>query len=144
MEIMRFIKTTLLYMFGIVSGMLFKYLGGYDDFLKTLLIFMAFDIITGSIVAAVFKRSNKTDTGGAGFRAGFVGLLKKGCMLIVVIIAVLLDQIMHTNELTRDAVLIAFMIGELISILENMSIMGIKMPKAMSDAVELLTHKKHG
>ncbi len=66
-------------------------LGGWDVALKALLSFMAADYITGLIVAAVFRRSPKTQLGALSSRAGFVGLLRKCCILLVVLLAVVLD-----------------------------------------------------
>jgi toxin secretion/phage lysis holin len=143
-ETLSFIKSALVLIFSVISGIVLKHLGGYDVFLKTLITFMVFDIVTGSLAAAVRKRSGKAEPGRIGIGAGMVGLVRKGCILMVVMIAVQLDQLMHSNELTRDAVIIALMFGELVSILENLSILGIKMPKALLDAVEMFNHKKRG
>ena len=48
---------------GFLGGLLATALGGWDAAVTALLIFMAVDYLSGSIVALVFHRSSKTDTG---------------------------------------------------------------------------------
>ena len=57
-------------------------------------------------------------------RAGWKGLCRKGMTLLFVLIAVRLDLLMGTNYL-RDAVCIAFIANEALSILENAGLMGM-------------------
>ena len=140
MGTLNVIKIFILTAAGFLLSAAVHMLGGYDKFLQTLIACMAIDIITGWTVA-LLKRSEKTETGLLSSAAGFRGLLKKGCMLLIVVISVLLDSLLNTNELTRDAVLIAFIINELTSILENMGLMGIKMPAALTNALEMLNKK---
>lgn len=128
------------------SGLLFsaagQALGGYDSLLEALIAFMVIDFVTGCLVAAVFKRSQKTESGRLASGAIFRGLIKKGCMLMLIVVAVKLDEIMQTPCLTRDAVMIALILNELVSILENMGLMGIKLPNALTDALEMLGKKR--
>ena len=67
-------------------------LGGWDTAMILLVALMAADYITGVLVAAVWHRSNKSDSGGLDSKAGFKGLLKKGVILLLVWIGVLLDK----------------------------------------------------
>jgi toxin secretion/phage lysis holin len=117
-------------------------LGGYDRFLRTLLFFMAIDILTGWILAAVFKKSVKTDTGKMSSGAGFKGIFKKGGMLLMVMAGVLLDELIGTGELTRDAIIIAFLATEMVSITENLGLMGVKYPAPLEQALEILSSKR--
>jgi toxin secretion/phage lysis holin len=126
---------------GLALSAAVKYLGGYDQFLQTLVGCMGVDMLTGWVAAAVFKRSKKTETGLLDSTASFRGLMKKGCTLLIVAIAVMLDKLMETNGLTRDAVIIAFILNELLSILENAGLMGIKMPAAFTGAIEWLSRE---
>ena len=59
-------KERLCTVIGAVGGVVSTLLGGWDTGLQTLIIFMAIDYITGLIVAGVFHRSRKTDTGALG------------------------------------------------------------------------------
>ena len=67
-----------------------------------------------------------------------------GCLLIVSLLFVLvghrLDLSFGTNFI-RDAVTIAFIANELISIVENAGLMGVPIPKTITDAIEVLKEK---
>lgn len=134
---MNFIKGII----GITGALAASLFGGWDTALVTLLIFMAIDYISGLIVAAVFKKSPKTETGALESRAGFKGLFRKGMTLLIVLIACRLDLVMHTNFI-RDAVVIAYIVNESISIIENAGLMGIPVPKAIIKAIDILKRKE--
>ena len=114
--------------------------GGWDTAIVTLLIFMIIDYISGLVVAGVFHASKKTDPGALESRAGFKGLVKKVMVLVFVIIAVRLDMLIGTSYI-RDAVCIAFIVNELISIVENAGLMGVPVPKAITNAIDVLKKK---
>jgi len=141
---MLVVKAAILAVTGATGGFLAQFFGGIDHMLKALIVFMVIDFISGWLVAAVFKASNKTQSGKLSSSAGFKGLIKKGCILLIVIVAVHLDGLLGTNNLTRDATIIAFSANELLSILENMGNMGIKMPEVLSNALDILGKRKDG
>ena len=126
---------------GILGASIASLFGGWDTAMVTLLIFMAIDYISGLIVAAVFKKSPKTETGALESRAGFKGLFRKGMTLLIVLIDCRLDLVMHTNFM-RDAVVIAYIVNESISIIENAGLMGIPVPKAIIKAIDILKRKE--
>ena len=126
---------------GAVGAGISTAFGGWTSAMTTLLIFMAIDYITGLMVAGVFKRSKKTKNGALESRAGFKGLCRKGVMLLVVLVACRLDIELHTTYI-RDAVCIAFIANETISIIENSGLMGVPIPKAITKAIELLKSKE--
>lgn len=122
---------------GLIGSAIATAFGGWDTGLITLLIFMTIDYISGLIVAGVFKKSEKTDTGALESRAGFKGLCRKGMMLLFVLIAYRLDLLIHTDYI-RDAMIIGFVANELISIVENAGLMGIKLPDVIVRAIDIL------
>jgi len=126
---------------GIVGSIIANLLGGWDMALQTLLLFMAVDYITGLIVAGVFKQSKKSETGALDSRAGWKGLFKKGVTLSIVLVAAQLDKVTGT-EIIRDAVVIAYIVNEAISILENAGLMGVPIPEIVSKAIEMLKKKE--
>ena len=67
-------------------------LGGWDAPLALLVALMAADYLTGVLVAAVWQRSDKSASGALDSRAGFQGLVKKGMILLLVWLGVLLDR----------------------------------------------------
>lgn len=135
-------KNKLCTIVGAVGGLIASCFGGWTSSLTTLLIFMAIDYVTGLITAGVFHKSPKTETGTLESRAGFKGLCRKGVILLFVLIGYRLDLAVGTSYI-RDAVCIAFMANELISIIENAGLMGIPVPEAVTNAIDLLKQKTH-
>lgn len=125
---------------GAVGGWISWLLGGWDSAVVTLLIFMAIDYISGLAVAGVFHASRKTDSGALESRAGWKGLCKKAMTLLFVLIAHRLDMVIGTTYI-RDAVVIAFVANELISIVENAGLMGVPLPAVIERSIDLLQKK---
>ena len=107
---------------GVVGGFIASLFGGWDAALITLMIFMGIDYLTGLIVA------------------GWKGLCRKGVTLLVVLVACRLDLVMGSNFI-RDAVVIAFIANETISIIENAGLMGVPIPSVIVKAIEVLKKK---
>lgn len=133
-------KDWILTIIGAVGGFVTALFGGWDTALMTLIIFMAIDYVSGLIVAGVFHASKKTDTGTLESRAGWKGLCRKCMTLLFVLIATRLDMIIGTTYI-RDAVCIAFIANELISIVENAGLMGIPIPTILQKAIDILQKK---
>lgn len=112
---------------GAIAGAL----GGWDATLRVLIMLMAVDYISG-VAVAVMGRSTKTDYGGISSKAGFNGLLKKGLMLMVVLVAALLDTVIG-SAMVRDAACWFYIANEGISILENMSLAGVPFPAKLKE-----------
>ena len=125
---------------GVVGGFIASLFGGWDAALVTLMIFMGIDYVTGLIVAGVFHTSKKTTNGALESRVGWKGLCRKGVSLLVVLVACRLDLIMGSNFI-RDAVVIAFIVNETISIIENAGLMGVPIPAVVIRAIEVLKNK---
>ena len=128
---------------GAVGAWIADLFGGFDAALITLTLFMAADYITGLVVAGVFHRSPKSETGTLESRAGLKGLLRKGGMLLVVLVACRLDLLLG-SDFIRDAAVIAFAANETISIIENLALMGVPVPKILTEAIEVLKKKSDG
>lgn len=125
---------------GVVGSGIAALFGGWDASLITLLIFMAIDYGSGLICAAVFKASPKSETGALESYACWKGLCRKCMILLFVLIGARLDLVMGISYI-RDAVCIAFIASELISITENAGLMGIPLPAVINSAVDILTIK---
>ena len=136
-------KNILISIVGIVGSAIASAFGGWTTGLTTLVIFMAIDYITGLIVAGVFHKSTKTETGTLESRAGFKGLCRKGAMLLVVLVAYRLDLAVGTAYI-KDAVIIAFIANEAISIIENAGLMGVPMNDTLKNAIDVLQKKGSG
>lgn len=125
---------------GMIGGAIASAFGGWSAGLTTLIFFMAIDYFSGLIVAGVFHRSPKSEGGALESRAGWKGLVRKGMTLLIVLIGCRLD-IMLGIMYIRDALIIAFIINELLSIIENAGLMGVHIPDALKNAIELLRQK---
>ena len=122
---------------GVIGGFIATMFGGWSEALITLIIFMSIDYITGLAVAGIFKKSKKSENGALESRAGFKGLCRKGVALLIVLIATRLDIMMSTTYI-RDAVIIAFIANECISIIENAGLMGVPVPSVIAKAIDVL------
>jgi toxin secretion/phage lysis holin len=140
---MKAVWGTICTVLGVAGGALAQAFGGWDTGMTTLLIFMAIDYLTGLLVAGVFHSSPKSESGSLESKAGWKGLIRKGCTLLFVLIGARLDMVMGTT-VVRDGVIIGFLLNEVISIVENAGLMGIPLPAALTNAIELLKNKKEG
>ena len=132
-------KDTICVAVGLVGGFFTAIFGGWDSALVTLVVFMAIDFFTG-IITAMMKKSKHTESGGLSSKAGWFGLAKKVCTLMLIVVAVRMDILLNTNYI-RDAVCISFCLNELLSIVENTSLMGIPYPPAIQKAIDVLQTK---
>lgn len=128
---------------GVIGSIIVSAFGGWDTGLVTLLIFMGIDYFSGLVVAGVFHKSNKTESGALESKAGWKGLCRKCMTLLFVLIAYRLDLAIGVDYI-RNAVIIGFMANELISIVENAGLMGLPLPDAINKAIDVLTEQKEG
>lgn len=126
---------------GVVGAAAAWAFGGWDAAMAALIVCMSVDYISGSIVALVFHKSNKSETGAYNSAYGLKGLCKKGLMLLFVLVAVQVDRVLG-SAYVRDAVCIGFSANEVLSIIENLGLAGIPMPQAVVIALEQLQNKK--
>lgn len=131
------IKNLINTVIGLAGSFIASLFGGWDAAIVTLIIFMATDYITGLIVAGVFRASKKSENGALESRAGWKGLCRKGVTLLIVLIATRLDIAVGTTYI-RDAVVIAFVADEALSIIENAGLMGIPIPAVIREMIDVL------
>ena len=125
---------------GIIGAFIAQLFGGWTQGMTTLVILMIVDYIMGILVAAIFGTSKKSNDGKLESRAGWKGLVRKGVTLLIILVATRIDMLMGTT-FVRDAAVIGFSANELLSIVENAGLMGIPMPKVITDAVEVLQNR---
>lgn len=135
------IKSVVCGVCGAIGSAIAFAIGGFDPAIITLSVFMGIDLITGIIVAGVFHKSKKTETGSLKSIVGFKGLSKKVMIFLFIIIANLLDEQIGTTYI-RDAVCIAFMVNELLSIVENAGLMGVPIPSIITRSIDVLKSKE--
>lgn len=134
------IKNVVLISLSAVGSSVAKYLGGMDEMLTVLLVFMLIDYVTGVAVALFFHKSTKTESGGASSKEGFKGIVRKMCILMLIGIAHCLDAVMGVEYMRMLAILF-FLGNEGLSILENMGLMGVPFPNFIKKALEVIKDK---
>lgn len=133
-------KNTIMAAVGVLGSIVASFFGGWTSAMTTLLIFMCVDYATGLICAGVFHKSQKTENGALESRASFKGLCRKGVTLMIVLVCHRLDLI-YGGCYIRDGACIAFIFNESISIVENAGLMGLRIPKVVINAIEVLKKK---
>ncbi len=114
-----------------VFGSMVNYLwGGWDMALRTLILFMALDYVLGVICGFLGKKLSSD--------VAFKGILKKVAILVIITVAVSLDNVANTNGVIRSLVLFFYIGLEGISILENASMLGVPIPEKLKEALEQL------
>lgn len=126
---------------GAAVGVVVGLLGGWDVGLQVLIAFMVIDYITGLIVAFT-GHSKKTENGKLDSGVGLVGILKKFLILLMVVTASCLDRLIDNGTVIRTSAVFFFIANEGLSILENVGLMGIRLPGKLKDALEKLSEGK--
>ena len=133
------LKTGALIVGGIVGAM-----GGWSVFLTVLLYMMVVDYITG-VMVAMLHRSTKTTNGGLSSAVGANGLMKKGMIMLMVILGTLLDYVIGSDGMMFQTAVASFYIAnEGLSVLENAVAIGLPVPSVVKEALESLREKKEG
>ena len=129
--------------FGIVGAAIAEALGGWDDAIITLIVFMAIDFVMGLLCALVFGKSDKSPNGALSSAACWRGLVKKVCTLLIVVMSHYID-VLADVDFIRNAVIIAFCVAESISICETAGLMGILpdgVQRVLTKAIDVLKNK---
>ncbi|MGE6593490.1 phage holin family protein [Bacillus mycoides] len=122
---------TFVFAFGGFCG---YFLGGWDMTLQVLVTMSIIDYSTGMIAATVLGELKS--------KIGFKGIAKKVVLFLLVGVAAQVDVAVGSNSAIREATIFFFMGNELLSILENAGRMGIPLPQALTNAVEILGGKQ--
>lgn len=124
-----------------LGGAVVGLMGGWTPLMTALCVFMTMDYLTGLLVAWR-GRSDKTENGGMSSKASFDGLLRKALILAVILMAALLDHALDSEQAVfRTACVCYYIANEGLSILENMALMGVKIPTSVKNALELVGKK---
>ena len=131
-----------------IGGAIASFFVSMPPLVWILIAVMSIDYITGLITGAMGK-SNKTETGYLESHAALKGLLKKGLIILVVLLAALLDQAVSAGagiqfEAVMGATCLWFIASEGLSILENVAMMGVPVPKILLRLLEVMRAKGDG
>ena len=112
----------------------FVYLmGGLDIAFYSLIIVIVIDYLTG-IGSAIYNNELSS-------KIGLKGILKKFCYLLIVALAVVIDNLLGQSGLIRSLVIYFFVANDGLSIIENMAKMNVKLPQKLIDALEQIKKK---
>ena len=125
------------YLIAAIGLMLGRFLGGMDGLLYALIAFVIVDYITGVLVAIYKKKLSSA--------VGFKGIAKKIVIFLLVAVAHVLDsQVMNMGSAMRTAVIFFYLSNEGISILENVTKMGLPVPQKLKDVMEQIQEIRRG
>ena len=130
---------------GMVAGLY----GGWTVGSRVLVLLMVVDYVTGC-ACALTGHSTKTETGHFWSQVAFLGILKKGLIMAVVLVAAQLDKALGNNggaeniAMFRSAAEFFYIATEALSITENAGLMGVPIPKPLRKALEALRDKNDG
>lgn len=108
-------------------------LGGMDIALKSLIVIMMIDYITG-VASAIYNKKLSS-------KIGFKGIIKKFSYLCIVALSVVIDNLISQDGVIRTLVIYFFVANDGLSIIENMAQMDIKLPKKLVDSLEQIKGK---
>lgn len=127
---------------GAIGGIVAGLLGGWSEGLTVLCIFMLIDVIMG-ITVAIMSKSNKSENGGVSSKAIYHGIVKKVFTLVIVVVGAQLDVLTGSTYI-RDTVVIAYIVTETISIIENAGLIGLPVPNIIKKVIDVLKDKNEG
>ena len=108
------------------------YLGGADGFIYALIAFVAADYISGVLAAISEKRLSSS--------VGFKGIARKVLIFILVGLANLLDvYVLGAGQVLRTATIFFYLSNEGISLLENVTRLGLPVPDQLRNTLATLT-----
>lgn len=134
------IKYIIELMISTLGTLIINIIGKPTDELIILLLLMVIDLITGTLVSAIWHKSTKTKSGKLSSRAMFKGIVKKILTLFIVVIAYQLDILLNINMI-RYIVIITLIIEEILSIIESITLTGLKVPIIITKALDILERR---
>ncbi|WP_142129264.1 phage holin family protein [Bacillus sp. SLBN-3] len=109
------------------------YLLGNVKFLDLLLVLTIIDIITGIVKAWKFKKLRS--------RSAWFGYVRKMLTFLVIIVANIMDQILGLSGVLTFGTVLFYVSQEVLSITENLAQVGVKVPKAITDRLQVIEEK---
>lgn len=125
------------FLLSTVGGVVSWLVGSWGLLMTVLLILNAIDFLSG--IAA--------NWGTISSKRGYQGIIKKGMMWVWIVVAnliylVLQDQGFSIGQIIPDAVVLMFILNELVSLGENSAKLGVDMPAPVKKALEIFNSKE--
>lgn len=116
-------------------------IGEFTNNISLLMYLMILDYISAIILTFFFKNSNKTKNGKFSSKEATKGIIKKVAILFTCTVAHRID-VTFDLSVAFSATVIAFIVSESLSIVENLSRMGVKIPDVLKNIIEDLQKKE--
>lgn len=127
--------STIWFIFMVTREWLRWFLGGYDELLYALFIFVAADYITGVMCAIADKRIAS--------EVGVRGIAKKVLIFLLVGIANILDMqvVIGTGSVLRTIIIFFYISSTGMNLLRNIKLLGLPIPEKLINILEQLYEK---
>lgn len=139
----KFLKVLVLVSIIIFVGWLCFFIG-IDFSIKTLLLIMTIDYAIGISLAMI--GSSKHGDGKLSSKTGYKGLIRKITILLLVGLGAIIDDYLVASgisfEYIKDISVLAFIINESVSIIENSRLAGLNIPDVFTKLIEFLDNMK--
>ena len=117
---------------------------GIDFSIRTLLLVMTIDYVIG--VSLAITGSSKHGDGKLSSKIGYKGIVKKITILLLVALGAIIDEYLVSRgisfEYIKDISIVAFIVNEIVSIIENSRLAGLEIPDIFTKLIEFLNIKK--
>ena len=118
------VKKTIMAIIAAGSTYLF---GVTDSFFIAFIVFVIIDFITG-VLGAIFQKKLSSDV-------GVKGIIRKVGLFALLAIAHITDSVFGLGGVVRSTIILFLISNEALSVLENLSKMGIIIPKKLQDVL---------
>lgn len=125
-------KYTISSLVAALGGIFVTFIGGWDKLMMTYVTLMVIDYVTG-VIRAVYQKKLSSEI-------GFRGIIKKVLSVLIVGLAVALQNIIPVNIPLREITIVFFIANEGISVLENAAGV-IPLPKKLKEILLQLEEK---
>ncbi len=128
------IKDYIVFLSGTILSILSSLFGEYDTALKTLVLFVVIDYITGTL-SAIYNGKNLSS------KRGLQGLIKKFLYFCIVAVSFQIDKLLMLNGTIRYMAIYSLIANDGLSIIENAGEIGIPLPKVLVKSLEVIKEK---
>lgn len=119
--------------FVTIGSVISWFLGVFDSLIYALIAFVAIDYITGILLAIQNKKISS--------KIGFKGIFKKFSIFLLVSVGNIIDKyILCSGSSLRTLLIMFYLSNEAISIIENVGMLGLPVPKKLKDIVQQLNN----
>ncbi|MET3697166.1 toxin secretion/phage lysis holin [Bacillus oleivorans] len=132
---MEFIRTFTIPFISCVGSVVSVMFGGWNHIFLLLIIVVILDYVLGVLIAYM--------NGSLSSKVGWKGIAKKVIIFSLIAVAHIVDVVLDTQHLVRNATILFYLCNECISIIEHAAKAGVPIPKALLNALESISQNDH-